>query len=869
MTADSRKTRIHGEGNSQRIRVLSPRGLRWVLSMAWRDSRGQRRKLFLFTLCVVFGVGALVAIESFRHNLERTIDDQAQLLLGADLALRSRRPFSASMERFITSMGGEQAREVRFRSMAYFVDRSRTRLVQVRALDGNYPFYGEIETAPQKAVFRDEGKARALVEESLLIQFGARIGDAVRLGRVDFEIAGSLLRVPGENEVRGLFSPRIYIDQRFLLETGLVQRGSLTSYRVFFKLAGGIDRAVEANLRSARDGLLAEERVRLDTVESRKRRLGRAMDNFYEFLNLIGFVALLLGGIGVAGAVQVYLKEKLNTVAVLRCLGAGAFAAFSVSLVQVIVVAFLGVLMGSMLGVSVQYFLPAVLASFLPFEVPVFVSWPSLMKSASFGWIVILLFSFIPLLSVRSVAPLRALRASVEEEGSLRKDPFFWVVVFLIVIVVLGFSVLQTSRLSRGLVFAGVLAGSLLLLGGLSSALRWILRRFFPRSWPFAWRQGLMNLYRPNNRTLFLVVTLGMGTFLISTIHHAQSMLLQQAEFDREGERPNLVLFDIQNDQVAGVTEQVRSAGYSVIETVPIVTMRLAKVDGQTISAIKRDPRSQVERWAMNWEYRSTFRGELIDTEEIREGEFVGAVSGLETVPISLEGSIAEELKVGIGDTLTFDVQGIPVLTVISSIRKVDWATLRPNFYVVFPNGVLEEAPAFHALVTRVPDRLAVARLQESLVEAYPNVSAIDLSLVLETMTSILDRVSFVIRFIAFFTVATGVVVLAGAVVTSRYQRIRESVLLATLGASSRVIRQIMTVEYLFLGLLAGSAGSLLSLISAWGLSRFVFKIPYHVSLLAIPLAILLAAALTLFTGLLNSRGIARYPPLAILREEG
>ena len=836
--------------------------------MAWRDSRGQRRKLFLFALCVIFGVGALVAIESFRHNLEQTIDDQAQLLLGADLSFRSRRPFSRSMERFISAMGGEQAREVRFRSMAYFVDQSRTRLVQVRALAGDFPFYGEIETVPAKAEFRDGTESGALVEESLLIQFGAEVGDTVRLGQVDFRIVGSLLRVPGENEVRGLFSPRIYIDQRFLPQTGLVQRGSLRSHRVFFKLADGIDAGVEAKLRRAQEGLFAEERIRFDTVESRKRRLGRAMDNFYEFLSLIGFVALLLGGIGVAGAVQVYLREKLNTVAILRCLGAGAYAAFSISLVQVTAVAFLGVSLGSGLGVSVQYLLPAVLASFLPFEVPVFVSWIGLIKSAFFGWIVILLFSFIPLLSVRSVAPLRALRSAVEEETWQRKDPLFWVVVFLIASVVLGFSILQTSHWYHGLIFAGVLAGSFLLLGGLGSALRWVLRRFFPGSWPYPWRQGLLNLYRPNNRTHFLVVTLGMGAFLILTIHHAQKMLLQQAEFDREGERPNLVLFDVQNDQVDGVTEQVRTAGYPVTETVPIVTMRLAEINGRTIAAIKRDPRSRVEHWALNWEYRSTFRGELIDTEAIIEGEFIGVAAGVDPVPVSLEESIANELQVGVGDTLTFNVQGIPILTEISSIRKVDWATLRPNFYVVFPRGVLEEAPTFHALVTRVPDRLAAARLQESLVEAYPNVSAIDLSLVLETMTSILDRVSFVIRFIAFFTVATGVIVLAVSVITSRYQRIRESVLLATLGASSGVIRGIMTVEYLLLGFLSGSAGCLLSLISSWGLSRFVFKIPYQISPISIPLAVLIAVVVTLLTGLLNSRGIARFPPLAILREE-
>ena len=843
--------------------------LRWILAMAWRDSRGHRRKLFLFTLCVIFGVGALVAIESFRHNLEQTIDAQAQLLLGADLSFRSQRPFSKKMEGFISKMGGEQAREVRFRSMAYFVDQGKPRLVQVRALGGAYPFYGKIKTLPAGAEFREGTEAGALVEASLLIQFGAGVGDTVRLGQSDFRIVGSVLQVPGENEVRGLFSPRIYIDQSFLPQTGLMQRGSLASHRVFFKLTGGIDAEVEAKLQRARETLFVEERIQLDTVESQKRRLGRAMDNFYEFLNLIGFVALLLGGIGMAGAVQVYIKEKLNTVAILRCLGARVFATFSISLVQVTAVALLGVFLGSGVGISVQYLLPAVLSSFLPFEVPVFVSWISLIKSACFCWIVILLFSFIPVLSLRSVTPLRALRFASEEEVSQRKDPLFWVVVFLIACVVLGFSIPQTNRWSSGLIFVGVLTGSLFLLGGLGSALMWVLRRFFPRNWPYPWRQGLLNLYRPNNRTYFLLITLGMGTFLIFTIHHAQRMLLQQAEFDREGEQPNLVLFDVQKDQVAGITEQVLMAGYPVTETVPIVTMRLDAIDGRTVAAIKRDPISQVEHWALNREYRVTFRKKLIDTEVIIEGEFFGVSKGIDPVPISLEESIAKELEVGLGDTLTFNVQGVRILSEISSIRKVDWASLRPNFYVVFPQGILEEAPTFYALLTHAPDQLAAARFQESLVEAYPNVSAIDLSLVLETMTTILDRVGFVIRFISFFSVATGVVVLATSVITSRYQRIRESVLLSTLGASSRVIRLIMAVEYLILGILAGSAGCFLSLISSFGLSRFIFKIPYHISPVSIIFPVFIIAVMTLLIGLLNSRGIARFPPLSILRKEG
>ncbi len=842
----------------------------WIGLMAWRDSRGQRRKLLLFTLCIVFGIGALVAIRSFRHNLESAIDEHAQTLLGSDLRLSSLRPFDDETEAFMASLNAaETAQEVRFRSMAYFTKQGTSRLVQVRAVEGDFPFYGEMETIPADLNFQLEEKPLAVVEESLMQQFGARRGDTLKLGRHEFVIAGELLRIPGETEIRGIFAPRVYIDKRYLGRTGLVQRGSLTSYRVHFRFSGGYTEEIKERIEEAKEGSFADKRVRVDTVERRKRNLGRRLDNMYDFLNLVGFIALFLGGLGVAGAVQVYLTDKLNTVALLRCLGASVRQAFWIYLIQVLSIGIIGSLLGALLGVSVQFLLPAVLESFLPFNVAVFISWGSIFLSLVFGLGVTLLFSFIPLLTVRSVTPLRALRVSFEESHLLRKDPYFWLVVGIIAALVLFFSLAQTSKFVFGLAFAGALAVSLLLLGGLAWGLRHGLKRFFPKRWPYLWRQGLSNLFRPHNRTLFLTITLGMGTFLIYTIYLTQSFLLQQVEIDSGDKRPNMVLFDIQPDQIEDVERIVEDAGYTVWESVPMVVMRLSEINGRTVREIKNDPNSKTDGWTLRWEYRTTFRSELIDTEEIIEGNFTPRSDGSEPVPISIEKSIAEEMHVFLGDSLLFDVQGIPISTVIDSVREVDWAQLRPNFYMLFPEGVLEEAPAFYALVTKVPDRTALASLQQKIIETHPNVSAVDLSLVLETLSSILDRVAFVIRFMAVFTVATGLMVLIGAVVTSRYQRIQESVLLCTLGATGGMIRRIMTVEYLLLGLLAGLTGSILAVAASWGLAFFVFELPFTISWIGFLGSVLTVTLLTLGTGLINSRGIASHPPLAILRAEG
>ena len=369
-----------------------------MVRMAWRDSRGQRRKLALFALCIVFGIAALTAIRSFKHNLEVIIEKESRSLLGADLRLSSLRDFDTAAETFIASLGGQQTGEVRFRSMAFFPKGNQTRLVQIRALDGPFPFYGEMQTIPRSAAsrFLSGQIPLAVVEEGLAVQFNLEPGDTMRLGAATFTIAGALRKVSGEAEIRGLFTPRVYIHRSYLEETGLIQRGSLTSYRVYFRFRDGLTPALNERLEKARKGVLAESRVRVDTVEKRKRRIGRTMDNLYSFMNLIGFVALILGGIGVAAGVQVYLKDKLATVAVLRCLGVEFRFAFGIYFLQVLVVGFMGAVQGALLGVLVQVFVPSLLSGFLPFEVEVFLSWRSIVLSLLFGWGLTALFALIP-----------------------------------------------------------------------------------------------------------------------------------------------------------------------------------------------------------------------------------------------------------------------------------------------------------------------------------------------------------------------------------------------------------------------------------------------------------------------------------------
>lgn len=838
--------------------------------MAWRDSRTSRRRLSFYMTSIALGVAALVALSSSRENLGRAVDEQSKSLLGADLMITNRHPFNAEAEKVLSTVPGRRALEVNFASMAYFPRQQGTRLVDVRALQGDYPFYGSMETEPRAGYrhFRSSPDPVALVDHTLLLQFGAAVGDPIKLGKVTFTIVGSFRKVPGESPIESIVGPRVYIPLSFLKSTGLVQTGSRVGYRAYFKLAAGQDAAgIVERIRPD----LVKLGLRSATAEERKDRLGRSLDNFYRFLNLVGFTALLLGGIGVASAVHLYAKSKLPVAALLRCMGARSSQTLKIFVIQCAVLGAGGAVLGALLGVAVQALIPGVLADFLPVHVRFSLSWVSIIKGLSLGFILAVLFAMLPLLPIRRVSPLLTLRMDGEQEGSGRWDPWLLLVYAALLILVLGFAVGSSESWKQGVAFLGGLLLVVLLLSALALMLMKGIRKFFPSSWSYVWRQGLANLYRPHNQTVVLILTLGLGTFLVVTLFLVQESLLKQVEVTGSRNRPNLVLFDIQSDQKKAVTSLVRSQGLPILQDVPIVTMRLAAINGETVEKIRAEGKRRIHRWALLREYRCTYRNALESTEKIVAGKWIGRAEaqGEAPVPVSVEQRIARDLGLKLGDRLRFDVQGVPVSAYVASLRDVNWERVQPNFFVVFPEGVLEEAPQFHVLVTRAPSEQVSAAVQKEVVRKFPNVSCIDLALILKTVDSILDRVSFVLHFMALFSVITGLVVLAGAVLSSRFQRIREGVLLRTLGASRRQVSRIMLAEYVFLGGLAAGMGVLLAMLGAWSLTHFVLQTPFALALGPVLAAVIVIVFVTVAIGMLNSRGVCDRPPLEILRAEG
>lgn len=828
----------------------------WVWRMAWRDSRSQRLRLVIFSLAIVSGIAALTAIHSLKASVERGIASEAKALLGSDLRVSSRKEIGADEVSQLSAMASRVSRETSFPSMMRFLPDGGARLMQVRGIAGDYPFYGKVETRPEDAWEKLREEGGVLVEPAILDQFSAKLGDEVKLGGIQLRILGVVDKpAPRGNRFSG-FAPEVYVNLADIERSGLLTKNSMAGYQVHLEIPDG---PVSRELKEAVREEFPETRWRLETPEDRRENLGDALDNFQKFLGLIALASLALGAIGVAGAVHAHVTRRIQTIGILRCLGCPGHMAFGIYFAQAMALGLFGALLGAALGIGMQMGLLMALGDELPISVSPSPEWKIVAQTTATGFAVCCGFAILPLLRIREISPAVTLRSGGRLKGSfLRSLPVYALLVGLLVLVAYG----NDPSWKRALAMVGGMAVAFLTLVGVARGLMAVTRRVVGMRWPYLLRQGVSNLHRPGNQTLLFLLSLGLGTFLLVTILSAGKLLNDRLSIQQSDESPNLYLIDVQPDQVAGVKSLLEADGLPVLEATPMVTMRI-----QTIRGVEVGDAKDVPRWVGRREFRSTYRDTLNFTETLVAGELATERADPNgVVPLSLEEKIAKDLKVGIGDEITMDVQGIPIRTRVTSIRRVDWSRFNLNFFMVFPPGVLEDAPGFHVVTTRTPTPAASGDLQRELASQFPNVTAIDLTQILEAVRDILGKISTVITVLAGFTVLAGLPILIGTLLNGRDVRLKESVLLRTLGASAKQVRVILVIEYAALGLLSALTGVLLAVAANAALAIFVFKAsPW-------PDPMLLAAAFGTVTmiavlgGLALSRGVCHHPPLEILR---
>lgn len=839
----------------------------WTWLMAWRDARSEFRRLFLFAFSVSAGIAALVSIHSLRATLESGLDQQSRALLGSDLMISSRDPFPAEVIHKAASFAEEISLETSFSTLLSFPHRDdEARLVQLRVIEGNYPFYGNIESDPPDAVGKMRERKGLLLEPALLDQYDLKPEDIARLGNTEVKILGASTKAAPRSGRFTAFAPEAYANEEVLEASGLLEGRSLTRHYLHLKLSA--DKSPTEII-----AVLKEMDIQggwgYETPEDRREQIGEVLDQFEQFLALIGIVSLILGSIGVASAIQIHIRRRQNNIAVLRCLGAPASLSYAIFLVQSLVLGFLATVAGATVGV----FLHAGTLAFFADRLPVTLAlWPTpwvVLTTTVVGFITCAGFALIPLFAIRHITPARALRAGFTQRKMIPlKDRLSVLPVYgLIIVAIVTLAVLSSATPLRGIQLCLGLAVAFLLLWLTAYILRWLTFLLVRPSWPYLLRQGISNLHRPGNQTLLFLLSLGLGVFLVLSVLLSQNLLMQQIQISEREDGPNVYLVDVQSDQLDGITQLLREKNLPEMEAARMVTMRIAQVKGVPQQKLREE--GEVPPRVLRREYRSSYRHHLNDTELTREGRWPPVDwDGQEPIPISLESGIASDLGLQLGDSMTIDVQGIPLETAIHHIRDVDWSRFNLNFFMLFPYNVLEEAPGFYVVTTRIPEGQTSGQLQRSLVLDFPNVTAIDLSQILETIRDILYRLSLAIQILAGFTVVAGLAILSGTIVNGRDQKIHESVLLRTLGASRKQVRTILFWEYATLGFLSSLTGSVLAIAGHWAMARYLFdtafNIPVHTTLTTLFVA---TATATLVGGFL-SRGVCAQSPLAVLRRE-
>ena len=835
--------------------------------MAWRDSRRNRTKLMLFIASIVVGIAALVAINSFGDNLQKDINLESKTLLAADLLVEGHEKATDSLELVFDTLNAlERASSMNFLTFVTFPKHNDFRLTLVKAVEGNYPFYGELETTPLAAAQTYKNGKSALVENLLMVQFGVAIGDSLRIGAATFEIVGQIESVPGRSAIAGTFAPLVYIPKAYVPDTKLLDFGVRTFYQYYFKFdeSTDVETLAETSLKPALDGL----DLNYETVESRKNTFGEIFGVIGTFLNLVAFIALLLGCIGVASSVHIYIKDKLPTVAVLRCLGTSGRQAFFIFLIQVAVMGLLGALLGGIIGSALQKILPFLFEDFLPVkQVSTDISWSAIGQGILTGLTIAILFALLPLLRIRKVSPLRSLRASYDKDINER-DPWRWLVYFLIAAFIVGFTMWQVGVAWETLYFPLAIGVGLAMLAGMAALLKWAVKKFFPVQWSYVWRQGIANLYRPNNQTLLLLVSVGLGTGLISNMFFVRELLLQQVEKTTNGNQPNILLFDIQQAQVAEVKAVMDSFDMPLMRYVPITTLELATINADSVARLAQDGTDALETNSLLQDYQVTYRDTLMENEKIISGKWHTKQPKDGNIYVSVQEQLAEELQLEVGDSIGFFGNDRDIRTVVGSIREHKEEALQPNFSFVFPEGALDSFPQMNIMLTQADSVQQSVNFQQALIWKVPNATVVDFGQVLKTLDSVLEKISFVIRFMALFSILTGIIVLISSVVLTKYQRVKESVLLRTLGASRRQILWINAIEYIMLGSLAALTGMLLSILGSYLLAHFAFDLSFRPNWLPPILWFLGITLLTLVIGLFNTREVLFKPPLEVLRNE-
>jgi putative ABC transport system permease protein len=845
--------------------------MKFVLSMAVRETRASWHRLIFFFVCIAVGVAAIVALRSVIRSVREVLGGEARSLIAADALIATSRDWNsqarATIDKRLAEAGATARTEtIETPTMVRPADPNRiaARMVELKAIQPGFPLYGSLTLEDGRPYSHSLLEHRgALVRPELLSALGVKVGDSIAIGTTTFEIRGVVADEPGRNLGAFSLGPRVFVDFDDMPATGLIVFGS-RARRVI--LARVPDDNLDAMI-TALDQDFSEDYINSRSYRATDDAIGRDFDRSENYLSLVGLVIVILGGIAVSSVTRVFVLQKIRSIAVLKCLGATTRQIMAVYLLQVVSLG----LAGSLLGVGIARLalagIPLALgpeSTSLLATVRYTINWGIALQGITIGVLVSLLFSLVPLLEVRLVRPSLLLRDETRATG---RDPARIAAMVFVSGALIAVAAWQAASLRVGAVICVGFAGLaiVLMLAG-----RLLVKVVSPmaNAPSFSLRHAVLHLSRPGNQTRVILLAVGLGAFFIVGVRSLQASLLDEFSIQIGNDSADMFLLDIQRTQVEPMrqflTDPANGAGTSRL--IPVLRARVTGVSGRVTTLENfEDVRA---RGSLAREYTVTYRDHLEANERVLDGAFWNGPSS--EPEVSIEKGLRQRFAINVGDVVRFDILGKTINAKVTSIRDVDFKDARAGgFMFVFRPGVLEQAPQTYIAPLKGPDGAAArAKFQHDLVAKFPNVSVIDFHEILATIRDVMSKVTLAITVVGGLVLFSGALILIGAVAMTKFQRVYEAAVFKTLGASTPTIARMLLFEYGVLGLLAGTVGSAGAVALTWGVSRFALDIPWKVFPAEHLAGVGLTAALVAAIGVLSSLDVLRNKPLATLRAE-
>jgi putative ABC transport system permease protein len=825
--------------------------LRFALRNLRRDLKSGELAVLLLALLVA--VASLTAVGFFTDRIGRAVEQQSGEVLAADLRLESARPIDADYDEAAQRLGLRVARILSMPSVVFHGEASS--LVALRAVGKGYPLRGRLKIAdepfgPSRATEAIPGPGEAWADSRLLARLGVPVGATLTVGAHDVKVTQVLDYRPDQGAGFGDLSATLMINLADVPATGLIQPGSRVSRAVLF---AGDARDVRAFRDDVRERKKPGER--LQAIEDASPQIRASSDRAGRFLSLASLVSVLLSSVAVAMAARRYATRHLDSVALMKCMGASQVFVLRQTLVQLVCVAVIVTVLGTVVGFLAQAGLAWLLRDLIRSELPPAgpaTAWLGLVTSVT----ILVGFALPPLLQLKRVPPARVLRRNLEP------PPLRYAAVYLFAIgavLALLYWLVRDGRLVT--VVALGLAGTFAAL----AVAGWLLVKALTplrRGVGVAWRYGFANIARRGRDSVVQIVAFGLGLMVLLLLALVRDDLLEDWRASLPADAPNYFMINIRPDEGDAIRAFFRDRGLPPTELVPLVRARLTAINEVPVGEIRfESDRAQefVDREA-NLTWTRTLRDDnrLVSGEWWRDGDGGGA-------RVSVEQEYAERLGLTLGDTVTYDVAGEAVTARITSLREVRWDSFQPNFFMAFSPGVLDDVTG--TLITSVHVRPQQRPALVDLVRQFPEVTIIDIAALLAQVRDVMDKAALAVQYVFLFTLAAGLMVLLAAVQATRDERRYESAMLRTLGASRRIVFQGVAAEFTALGLLAGLLAAGGATVVGFFLAREVFNLDYAPDPWVWVIGVFGGAALVGLAGVLAARSAVTQPPVETLRQ--